>query len=68
MFMTDPMWVGILQTIGTSFRLAASRRDGILHSVLVGIDAKAASEMCCSTFLDRLLSRPIFVEKCRVSL
>jgi hypothetical protein len=31
--------------------------DGILHSVLVGIDANAPSEICHSTFLDRLLSK-----------
>ncbi len=41
----------------------ASLRDGILHSVLVGIDAKVPLEMCHSTFLDRLLPQPTYLSR-----
>jgi hypothetical protein len=57
------MWVGIPQAIGTLFRLPTRLRGGNLHSVLVGIDGKAASEMCYSTFLDRLLSKPTYLSR-----
>ena len=38
-------------------------RDGNLHSVLVGIDAKAPSEMCYSTFLDRQLPKRTYLSR-----
>jgi hypothetical protein len=57
------MWVEIPQAIGTLFRLPTRLRDGSLHSVLVGIDAEAASELCYSTFLDRLFSKPTYLSR-----